>query len=194
MKRRSAIKITLVYGTAAPAGRLFGALECFQRAIAARAESTILDLSTTALPSADGAPIDALPEAARTALNAVAASDGVAVFAPVYRATAPGTLKNLFDLLPLEFLENKVTGMVSMGATPHHYLAVDTDLRPILAWFGAVSMPSSLYLTSQSFEAGKLTAEAQDNLQRYANSFLDMCERLSGLIVRPRPLAAGHKG
>ena len=38
-----------------------------------------------------------------------------------------------------------------------HYLAVDTQLRPVLGWFGAYLTPTSVYLQSRDFESGRLT-------------------------------------
>ena len=45
----------------------------------------------------------------------------------------------------------KVCGLVGMGATDHHYLAVDTQLGPVLAWFGAHLVPVAVYLQSRQF-------------------------------------------
>ncbi|MCH7621423.1 MAG: NAD(P)H-dependent oxidoreductase [Chloroflexi bacterium] len=70
---------------------------------------------------------------------------------PIYRAAFTGALKNLLDLVPVEGLMGKVCGLVGMGATDHHYLAVDTQLGPVLAWFGAHLVPVAVYLQSRQF-------------------------------------------
>ena len=57
------------------------------------------------------------------------------IAAPVYRASFPGVLKNLLDITPVEALQNKPVGIVAMGGSPHHYLAVDNQLRQVLEFF-----------------------------------------------------------
>ena len=87
---------------------------------------------------------------------ALAAADVVLLASPVYRATFTGALKNLLDLTPLEALRGKPVGIVAMGASPHHYLGVDWHLRAVLAWFGALVAPTSVYLESAHFKDGRL--------------------------------------
>ena len=74
----------------------------------------------------------------------------------MYRASFTGALKNLLDLTPLETLRAKPIGIVAMGASPHHYLGVDWHLRAVLAWFGALVAPTSVYLESAHFQNGRL--------------------------------------
>jgi hypothetical protein len=74
---------------------------------------------------------------ARSAQTLAELARAVVFAAPVYRASYPGVLKNLLDLLPVEALRAKPVGILAMGASAHHYLGVDTHLRAVLAWFGA---------------------------------------------------------
>jgi FMN reductase len=189
------MKFALIYGTAAPAGRLSRALEAFGNALTTGREATlaIIDLSRTSLPFADGTPADSLPSEARAVIETVSACNAVALFAPVYRASAPGALKNLLDLLPVDALEGKPVAVVSMGSTPHHFLANDANLHPILGWFGALQIPG-IYLTARSYENGALTPEAREHLEVYAASLADTAGRLAGMAFRPRPLAATARG
>jgi hypothetical protein len=84
----------------------------------------------------------------------------VLIGAPVYRASYPGILKNLLDITPVEALQNKPVGIVAMGGSPHHYLAVDTQLRQVLAWFGALVAPTSVYITGGDFRDGRLASDS----------------------------------
>lgn len=185
------MKIALVYGTSSPARRLATALAAFAERLKDHdgVAVAIVDLAKTPLPDPSGASLNGLSETARSAIHTVSSADAVIVFSPVYRASMPGSLKNLFDLLPIEALEAKPVGAVAMGASPHHFLAIDLDLHPILSWFGAISVPG-LYLTSRSFVSGELTSETVAMLTAYAGSVLDIAERLRGLSIAPRPLAA----
>ena len=47
-----------------------------------------------------------------------------------------------------------------MGASSHHYLGVDWHLRAVLAWFGALVAPTSVYLESAHFKDGRLADPA----------------------------------
>jgi NAD(P)H-dependent FMN reductase len=186
------MKLSLIYGTAAPAGRLAAAMTSFKTAMEAngKASAVTLSLAATPLDWADGRPDEKLPTASRTMIEEISSSAGMVVFTPVYRAAAPGALKNMFDLLPVEALEAKPVGIVAMGATLHHFLGVDAGLHPVLAWFGAVVIPPGVYLTSASFEAGVVTKTAEEELAAYARTMVDFAGRLSGARIEPRPLAA----
>ena len=67
----------------------------------------------------------------------VIAADMYLIATPIFRASFSASLKNLLDLVPVEGLMGKPCGLIGMGATDHHYLAIDTQLRPELSWFGA---------------------------------------------------------
>src|SRR5207244_11936107 len=110
--------------------------------------------------SCDGRPLDRYGAEPRQAVNRIAAAAAVLSAAPVYRASFPGVLKNLLDIVPVEALQGKPVGIVAMGGSPHHYLAVDTQLRQVLAWFGALLAPTSVYLTGNDFRDGQIAPES----------------------------------
>lgn len=180
----------LVYGTAAPAGRLRTAMTVFAGRLSESGARTVeIDLSVTPMPFADGTPLEKLPPEAAAVLQAVSDCNALVLFAPIYRAAVPGALKNLLDLLPLEALGDKPVALVAMGASPHHYLGGRASLAPVLDWFGAISC-CDLYLTGRSFEDGVPNAEATSEISACAASLLDITVRTAGLKIRPRPLAA----
>ncbi len=88
----------------------------------------------------------------------------------------------------------KVCGLLAMGATDHHYLALDTQLRPVLAWFGAHPVPGGIYLQSRQFQEGKLTDEvAIAQLKALAQGVVSLHAAVSSrdTTLGPKPLAAG---
>jgi FMN reductase len=100
-------------------------------------------------------------------------------------------LKNLLDIVPVEALQGKPVGIVAMGGSAHHYLAVDTQLRQVLGWFGALVAPTGLYLTGADFRDGALTSEsARKDLVALANTLLTLLQRLDPAVLGPPPLAA----
>ena len=187
----SELRIVLIYGTDSPPGRLWAALEFTKGVLLQRCAVSVIDLSSKDLAHLAGALQDER-FAAETdgAIEGLRAANACIIFSPVYRASAPGSLKNLFDLAPLEALENKAVAIVSMGATAHHYLAVQASLSTVLCWFGAIAVPPGIYLTSASFRSGGLIDSAKRELEEFANTTADLAERLSGFQARPRPLAA----
>ena len=113
------------------------------------------------------------------------------IAAPVYRASYPGVLKNLLDIAPVEALHNKPVGILAMGGSPHHYLAVDTQLRGVLAWFGALSAPTSVYITGGDFKDGQLASEgARTDLTALVDTLVLLARQLDPAMLGPKPLAA----
>ena len=97
----------------------------------------------------------------------------------------------LLDILPVEGLRGKPVGIVAMGGSAHHYLAVDTQLRQVLGWFGALVAPTGVYLTGADFRDGALTSEAaRKDLGALVNTLLTLLQRLDPALLGLPPLAA----
>jgi FMN reductase len=77
----------------------------------------------------------------------VAAADIVVVATPVYKAAYSGVLKVFLDLLPQTALKGKTVLPLATGGSPHHMLAVDYALRPVLQSLGAKHILSGIYAT-----------------------------------------------
>ena len=187
-------KLLMLVGAATPPGRLAAAIEA--AAEAARSQGgdlavDILNLAETPIETCDGRPLDAYGEPTRRAVARIAAAAAVLIGAPVYRASFPGVLKNLLDITPVEALQNKPVGIVAMGGSPHHYLAIDGQLRPVLAWFGALVAPTGVYLTGNDFRDGRLASEtARKDLAALTETLITLSRRLDPAALGPAPLAA----
>ena len=155
-------RLVAVVGAVTPPGRLNAAMQAAVDAAAARPGITarLVSLADYRLDFADGRPLETRTDDSPTLIRALAESDAVILASPVYRGSFTGALKNLLDLTPLEALRGKPTGIVAMGASSHHYLGVDWHLRAVLAWFGALVAPTSVYLESAHFKDGRLTDPA----------------------------------
>jgi FMN reductase len=179
--------ISLVYGAATPPGRLSAALDHAAKRLAdVGVACDRIDLRELTLPFAP-AELDA---AGRDLVESVSRASAMLVASPVYRASFPGVLKNLFDHLPVEALAGKAVGWVVVGATAHHYLGVDRHLRDVLSWFGALALPTGVYLTNDDFVSGKPSPAAAAELDALAATLIDTMERLAGSKPGPAPLAA----
>jgi FMN reductase len=89
------------------------------------------------------------------------------VTTPIYRATFSGLLKVLFDQLGQAALHGTVCILAATGGSDHHFLSIDTGLRPLVASLNGTSVPTALYFTGQHFnEDGTLGEVAEELLQR----------------------------
>ena len=186
-----------IHGAVTSPGRLHQALELALEAAAAHDPSVttgLLHLGDHRISFADGRPPDAYGDDTQKVLEQVMAADMYLIATPIYRASFTGALKNLLDHIPVEGLRGKACGLIGMGASDHHYLTVDTQLRPVLAWFGAHLVPGQVYLQSQHFQDGKLAGpKAIGGLETLGRSVAVLHNSLAGNIdsAGPPPLAAG---
>ena len=188
------MNLLAVVGAVTPPGRLDAAVRFAAESAAARPDvaATVLNLGEHRVSFADGRPLERFTDDTARVVSALAAADAVLLASPVYRGSFTGALKNLLDLTPLEALRAKPVGIVAMGATAHHYLGVDWHLRAVLAWFGALAAPTSVYLESRHFRDGRLEDEAS------RGALADLVGALVAMAAVPRdhagppPLAAGR--
>ncbi|HKS89275.1 MAG TPA: NADPH-dependent FMN reductase [Stellaceae bacterium] len=183
-------KLLMLVGAATPPGRLAAAVAFAAETAKSEAAVDILNLADVPIDTCDGRLLGAYGAATQQAVARIAGADAVLIAAPVYRASFPGVLKNLLDITPVEALQNKPVGIVAMGGSPHHYLAVDTQLRAVLAWFGALVAPTAVYLTGGDFRDGKLASDtARADLAALCQTLLTLA-RLHPAALGPPPLAA----
>src|SRR5947207_11605697 len=185
--------LLMIVGAATPPGRLAAAIAMAAQAARSGGDVAvdILNLAETPVEICDGRPLEAYGAATQEAVARIAVAGAVLIGAPVYRASFPGVLKNLLDIAPVEALQNKPVGIVAMGGSPHHFLAIDGQLRQVLAWFGALVAPTSVYLTGGDFRDGQLAAEpARNDLVALTQTLIMLLQRLDPTSLGPLPLAA----
>jgi FMN reductase len=188
-------RLLAIVGSVTPPGRLLNATRWLldtARASHADAEVQLINLADKKVAFADGRPPERYDDDTAVIIESVRAADGVIFASPVYRGSFTGALKNLLDHLPLESLAGKPVGIVAMGATQHHFLGVDWHLRDVLAWFGALVVPASVYLVSADFVDGQLTDSARQDLKDLAEAVIKLKEVAPGpgSFLGPKPLAS----
>lgn len=102
----------------------------------------VRDMSPQALLLADWAH----PSVAR-AIEQVANARALVIATPVYKAAYSGVLKVFLDLLPQTALKDKAVLPLATGGSPHHMLALDYALRPVLQSLGARHILPGVYAT-----------------------------------------------
>lgn len=81
------------------------------------------------------------------AIEQVANARALVVATPVYKAAYSGVLKVFLDLLPQTALKGKAVLPLATGGSPHHMLALDYALRPVLQSLGARHILPGVYAT-----------------------------------------------
>lgn len=102
----------------------------------------IRDLSPQALLLADTA-----HRSIANALDQVQRARALVIATPVYKAAYSGVLKVFLDLLPQTALRHKVVLPIATGGSPHHMLALDYALRPVLQSLSARHILPGVYAT-----------------------------------------------
>ncbi len=188
-------KLLGIHGAVTYPGRLYQALQLalnMAKDSDGSAETELLHLGDYKISFADGRPLSDLEDDTEVVVGKVLQADMLLIATPIFRASFTGALKNLLDLVPVEGLLGKPCGLIAMGATDHHYLAIDTQLRPVLAWFGAQLVPGGVYLQSRHFQDGKLAdPQAIEQLGALAQGVVSLQHALAGTesALGPRPLA-----
>lgn len=129
-------------------------------------DTAVLHLSDYDLATADGRGIDNHEGDTADALELIVEADAYVVGTPVYRGSYSGALKNLLDMVPrgewqgdVAPFENAAVGLVATGATDHHFLAVDQELRPAFSFFGAHTVGGAAYASDDDLADGELVGE-----------------------------------
>ena len=185
-----------IHGSVTRPGRLYQALQLALQPSGDQWESvttSLLHLGDHRISFADGRALSDYTDDTEAVVERVMAADMCLIATPIFRASFTASLKNLLDLVPVEGLMGKVCGLVAMGATDHHYLMIDSQLRPVLAWFGAHLVPVGIYLQTHQFQDGKLAdIDAIAELHTLANAVIAMQRATAGNdeMVGPSPLAS----
>jgi FMN reductase len=183
-------RIAIIVGAVTPPGRLNGAINgAAQRARDAGHEVDVLELNALRLDFADGRPAAEHDDDSARVIETVSNAEAVLIASPVYRGTFTGALKNVIDLLPPDALYSKPTGIVAMGGSQHHYLGVDFHLRDVLAWFGALVAPTSVYLAGSDFSDGKPSDAANEQLDDLVATLVTLVAATGGAKLGPTPLS-----
>jgi FMN reductase len=188
------VSIVILVGSATAPGRtqaIAAHLSEALRSLDTSLQLDVLDLAQVSYEPCDGRPLEAYSESVRDAAAKIGAAAAVLITSPVYRATYTGVLKNFLDIVPLDALRDKPVGIAVVGGSLHHYLGVDTGLRSVLAWFGALALPTSVYLTGSDFDDAKRpTDAARQQLNALGKSLVGLTTDISRRRFGPEPLAA----
>lgn len=107
--------------------------------------------------------LEDLDAEARAKVDVILNADALVIATPVYKASYPGLFKHLLDLLDPQALLGKPVLLAATGGGEKHALAVEHQLRPLLAFFEAQSLATAVHVSDKDFTNGTLTGDAALN-------------------------------
>jgi FAD reductase [NAD(P)H] len=131
-------------------------------------ETELLDLKNYNLEFCDGRDVSQYSEETRKVIDIVTSADFYIIGTPIFQASLTGSLKNLFDLMPVSVFRNKVMGFIATGGTYQHYLVIENQVKPIAGYFRAYTAPGYVYVHNDHFNKENEIID-QDVLKRIAN-------------------------
>src|SRR5690625_945146 len=112
---------------------------------------THLDLGDYTLPFSDGRPYVQYEGDTKYVTETMMEADAIIIGTPIFQASIPATLKNIFDLLPVNAFRDKVVSSVVTAGTAKHFLIVEQQLNPILAYMKAHIVPTYVFIEEKDF-------------------------------------------
>ena len=122
------------------------------------------------------------------AAEQVARAKVLVVATPVYKAAYSGVLKVFLDVLPQTALKGKTVLPLATGGSPHHMLALDYALRPVLQSLGAKHILPGIYATD-----AQVTLTPEGTYDVHSDIALRLDEAVHHLVtetLRPHPAQA----
>jgi FMN reductase len=123
--------------------------------------------------------------AVERAIAQVAQARAVVVATPIYKAAYSGALKIFLDLLSQTALQGKAVLPLATGGSPHHMLALDYALRPVLQSMSARHILPGVYATDAQIT---LTPEGAYHVHQDLGHRLDEAAELLATEVLKLPL------
>ena len=122
-------------------------------------KTELIDLSDYELVFSDGRDYRDYSGDTKTVLEKIMSADAYIIGTPIFQASIPGALKNLFDLLPNEAFRDKVAGIVATAGSSKHYLVPEHQLKPILSYMKAVILPKYVFVEEKNYYQKEIVDE-----------------------------------
>lgn len=100
-------------------------------------EATLIDLAEVDMVFSDGRNFTEYTGDTGRVTRTLMDADAIIIGTPIFQASIPATLKNIFDLLPVNAFRDKVVSMVATAGSAKHYLVPQQQLQPILTYMKA---------------------------------------------------------
>lgn len=78
-------------------------------------------------------------------------ANAIVIGTPIFQASIPATLKNVFDLLLVNAFQDKVASLIVTAVSSKHYLIAEQQLKPILSYMKAHIVPTYVFIEEADF-------------------------------------------
>ncbi|NHM30645.1 NADPH-dependent FMN reductase [Neobacillus terrae] len=152
------------------------------KAIDPSIEIELIDLKDYEVEFVKGTPLSYYNNDTVKVVNTVSTADFLVIGTPIYQASIPGALKNLFDHMPMDVFKNKVTGMITTAGTDKHFLVQEFQLKPILTYLKGVVPSANVFVHNNDFnENNEITnPEVNNRIRLLADEMIFLQKSLSG--------------
>lgn len=123
-------------------------------------EFELIDLADYEIIFADGRHYQDYEGDTQSVVTKIMDADALVIGTPIFQASIPATLKNIFDLLPEEALKDKIVSMVVTAGSPAHFMVPEIQLKPVLSYLKAQILQRYLFITDKHFYRGELMDDA----------------------------------
>lgn len=144
--------IGVVVGNPKRASRTLAVAEAVATKTAAAVGLSNVDRAVVDLADLGGKLFDWSDADVHGATERIASTSLLIVASPTYKASYTGLLKAFLDWYPTTGLSGVTAVPVMVGAGPHHALAVEVHLRPVLIEIGASLPTRGLYVLESQLE------------------------------------------
>jgi FMN reductase len=86
----------------------------------------------------------------------VTTADGIIVSTPIFKASISGLLKTFLDVLDDDAVIAKPVILAATAGSSRHALAVDSQIRPLLAYMRALVMPTAVFAAPEDWKSQEL--------------------------------------
>lgn len=154
-------RIVAVSGSLHEPSKTTALIRAIADAVAERADAEVQLIELTAIgPSLAGAlQREGLPPHVEEQLVAIEQADLLIVGSPVYRASFTGLFKHLFDFVGQYDLVGKPVLLAATGGGERHALMIEHQLRPLFAFFQALTLPVGVYASNTDFDGYRVNSE-----------------------------------
>ncbi|KMK75765.1 NADPH-dependent FMN reductase [Alkalihalobacillus pseudalcaliphilus] len=119
-------------------------------------DQTIINLADFSMAWSDGRNFLDYQGDTQFVTKTIMEADILFIGTPVFQASIPGSLKNIFDLLPQKAFQNKTVSIVVTAGSSKHYLVAEQQLKPILNYMKAHVLPSYVFIEEKDFMNKKM--------------------------------------
>ncbi len=114
-------------------------------------EFTLLDLADYQIQFSDGRNYLEYQGDTGFVTKTIMEADAIVIGTPIFQASIPATLKNIFDLLPINAFRDKVISMFVTAGSAKHYLVLEQQLKPILSYMKGQIVQTYVFIEEKDF-------------------------------------------